>query len=87
MNNTRINTIPNKLINLERLDIVNNKNIITLPVSLTELINLYLCDCSMLDNIHNYPNLQYLFVSKCNKIIKIHNLNNLIDMYIYIIVN
>ena len=83
LNNTKIKSISNKLINLERLDIVHNKNIITLPVSLTKLINLYLCDCPMLDNIHNYPNLQYLFVSKCNKIINIPNLNNLIDLYIY----
>ena len=83
LNNTKIKIIPNKLINLERLDIVHNKNIITLPVSLTKLINLYLCDCSMLDNIHNYPNLQYLFVSKCNKVINIPKLDNLIDFYMY----
>ena len=82
LNNTKINIIPDSLINLERLDIIHNKNISTLPVSLTKLTKLYLNDCLMLDNIHNYSNLQCLFVSKCHKISRIPPLNNLIDFYI-----
>ncbi len=83
LNNSKISNIPSSLINLERLDIRYNNYILTLPVSLTKLTNLYLSNCSMLDNIHSYSNLQYLYVSKCHKINRIPTLNSLIDFYMY----
>lgn len=81
LNNTQIYTIPNNCQSIERIDIIHNKNINTLPL-LSKLTDLYLSDC-FINNIHSYPRLQHLIISKCNKITKIPNLNKINDFYMY----